>query len=151
MLFFAGDTLAGLEDRINSLEAELTSKMESYLAETTASADLLRCDYDHQRWANTLSCVPYTLSFFFREELQEKISEVFLSHNSHCWGWVTITILSRALTSITSRNIPLIESSLPFIQRSLPLVQRLQPFQQRSLPLCELSGLPQLEKCSVLL
>ena len=48
LLFSSGDAVAGLEDRINSLEAELTSKMESDLAETTATADLLRCDYDHK-------------------------------------------------------------------------------------------------------
>ena len=48
LLFLSGDAVAGLQDRINSLEAELTSKMEAYLAETTASADLLRCDYDHK-------------------------------------------------------------------------------------------------------
>ena len=48
LLFLSGDAVAGLEDRINSLEAELTSKMESDLAETTASVDLLRCDCDHQ-------------------------------------------------------------------------------------------------------
>ena len=76
--------------------------------------------------------------------LQSILSDTFLSHNSNRWGWVTITIFSRALRSITCRHIPLIESTLPFIQRSLPLVQRLQPLQQRSLPLCELSGLPEL-------
>ena len=75
----------------------------------------------------------------------EDISETFLLHNSDSWGWVSISIFSRALTSISSRDIPLIERALPFIQRSLPVVQRLEPLQQRSLPLCELSWLPQLE------
>ena len=31
--------------------------------------------------AKTLSCVPYTLIFFFREELQDKISEVVVKTN----------------------------------------------------------------------
>ena len=74
-----------------------------------------------------------------------KISETFLSHNSNSWGWVSISVFSRTLTSISSWDIPFIERALPFIQRFLPVVQRLEPLQQRSLPLCELSWLPQLE------
>ena len=40
-----GDMVVALEDRLNSLVAELRSRMEADLAETTANADLLRHDY----------------------------------------------------------------------------------------------------------
>ena len=39
---FKGDMAVALEDRINSVVADLRSRMEADLAETTASADLLR-------------------------------------------------------------------------------------------------------------
>ena len=37
--------MAALENRMNSVVAELGSRMEADLAETTASADLLRHDH----------------------------------------------------------------------------------------------------------
>ena len=41
--------MAALEDRMNSVVAELRSRMEADLAETAASADLLRHDH-HGGW-----------------------------------------------------------------------------------------------------
>ena len=47
--------MAAFEDRMNSVVAELRSKMEADLAETTASADLLRHEYSMIMWKEMLT------------------------------------------------------------------------------------------------
>ena len=47
--------MTALEDRMNSVVAELRSRMEADLAETTSSADLLRHDYSMIMWIEMLT------------------------------------------------------------------------------------------------
>ena len=47
--------VTALEDRMNSVVAELQRRMEADLAETTASADLLRHDFSMIMWTEMLT------------------------------------------------------------------------------------------------
>ena len=47
--------MVALEDRMNSVVAELRSRMEADLAETTANANLLRHDHSMIMWIEMLT------------------------------------------------------------------------------------------------
>ena len=57
---FPGDSVTALEDRMNSIVAELRSQMEEKLAETNAREDLLRQDY--QYWIKSNEVLYYDSS-----------------------------------------------------------------------------------------